>query len=105
MESDTKSNMDSDRYPVIGTFKTKLRGISTMGKHRSRYGKCTEEENNNTNQVLTDHTSNNIKEWLTTGADTLPKEKPRDRFRKSQLSLNTLRIIGERGRARKERNL
>ena len=105
MESDTTANIDSDHYPVIGTFKTKPRGISTMGKHRSRYEKCTEEENNNTNQALTENTSSNIKEWLTTGANTLPKEKPRDRFRKSQLSLNALRIIGERGKARKERNL
>ena len=105
MESDTTANIDSDHYPVIGTFKTKLRGISTMGKHRNRYEKCTEEEHNNTNQALTENTSSNIKEWLTTGANTLPNEKPRDRFRKSQLSLNTLRIIGERGKARKERNL
>ena len=105
MESDTTANIDSDHYPVIGTFKTKLRGISTMGKHRSRYEKCTEEENNSTNQALTDNTSNNIQEWLNTGANTLPKEKPRDIFRKSQLSFNTLRIIGDRGKARKERNL
>ncbi len=32
MESDTKANIDSDHYPVTGTFKTKLRGITTMGK-------------------------------------------------------------------------
>ena len=44
MESDTKANIDSDHYPVIGTFKTKPRGISTPGKHRSRFKKCTEEE-------------------------------------------------------------
>ena len=105
MESDTKANIDSGHYPVIGTFETKLRGISTLGKHRSRYEKCTEEENNNTNQALTENTTDNTKEWLSTGAKTLPKEKPRDRFRKSQLSLNTLGIVGERGRARKERNL
>ena len=46
----------------------------------------------------------NIKEWLATGKESLPKEQPRDRFRKSKLSLNKFRIIGERGRARKERN-
>ena len=85
MESDTNANIDSDHYPVIGTFKTKLRGISTMGKHRSRFEKCTEEENNNTNQTLTENTSINIREWLTTGTNTLPKESPRDRFRKAQL--------------------
>ena len=103
-ESDTTANIDSDHYPVIGTFKTKLRGISTMGKHRRRFEKCAEEENNNTNQALTDNRTDNIKEWQNTGTKTLPKEKPRDRFRKSQLSLSTLRIVGERGRARKERN-
>ena len=31
MESDTTANIDSDHYPVIGTFTTKPRGISTMG--------------------------------------------------------------------------
>ena len=105
MESDTTANIDSDHYPVIGTFKTKLRGIPTMGKHRSRFGKCTEEEQEQINNVLAENNTSNIKEWLSTGTDNLPKEKPRDRFRKSQLPLNTLRIVGERGRARKERNL
>ena len=42
MESDKKANIDSDHYPVIGTFKTKLRGISTFEKHRSRFEKCTD---------------------------------------------------------------
>jgi hypothetical protein len=105
MESDTKANIDSDHHPVIGTFKTKLRGISTLGKHRCRFQKCTEEENLDINQTLTENTTNDIKEWLSTGSKILPKEKPRDRFRKSQLSLNTLRTVGERGKARKERNL
>ena len=105
MESDTKANIDSDHYPVIGTFKTKLRGTSTLGKHRCRYEKCTEEEMHKMNQALTDNTTDNIKEWINTGTKTLPKEKPRDRFRKSQLSFKTLRIVGERGRARKDRNL
>ena len=62
MESDTTANIESDHYPVIGTFKIKLRGISTMGKHRSRFEQCTEEDNNNTNQLLTDNTTTNIKE-------------------------------------------
>ena len=105
MESDTKANIVSDHYPVIGTSKTKLRGTSTLGKHRCRYEKCTEEEMNKMNQALSDNTANDIKAWLNTGAKALPKEKPRDRFRKSQLSFKTRRIVGERGRARKERNL
>ena len=105
MESDTNANIDSDHYTVIGTFKTKLRGISTLGKHRCIFQKCTEEENLDINQTLTENTTNDIKEWLSTGFKTLPDEKPRDRFRKSQLALNTLRIVGERGRARKERHL
>ena len=103
--TDTKANIDSDHYPVIGTFKTKLRGISTLGKHRCRFQKCTEEENTDINQALADSTTNDINEWLDTGTKTLPKGRPRDRFRKSQLSSNTLRIIGDRGRARKERKL
>ena len=105
MESDTKASIDSDHYPVIGTFETKLRGISTLGKHRSRFEKCTEEENENLNKTLNENHAENIKEWLTAGKEILPKEPTKDRFRKSKLSLNTLKIIGERGKARKERNL
>jgi len=105
METDTKANIDSDHYPVIGTFKTKLRGISTLGKFRCRFQKSTEEENTEVNQALANNNTNNVKEWLKEGSKELPKEKPRDRFRKSQLSLNTLSIISERGKARKARNL
>ena len=105
MESDTTANIDSDHYPVIGTFKTKLRGISTLGKFRSRFLKCNEEENAEVNQTLANNNTSNIREWLKEGSKELPKEKPRDRFRKAQLSLKTLSIISERGRARKTRNL
>ena len=105
MESDTNANIDSDHYPVVGTFKTKLKGVSTLGKHRNRFEKCTEEENENLNKTLQDSYTGNLREWLATGKETLPKEPTKDRFRKSKLSLNTLRIIGERGKARKERNL
>jgi len=105
VESDTNANIDSDHYPVIGTFKTKLRGISTLGKHRCRFQKCTEEENLDINQTLTENTTNDIKEWLSTGSKIPPKEKPRDRFRKSQLPLDRLRSAQERARARKERHL
>ena len=105
MESDTNANIDSDHYPVVGTFKTKLKGISTLGKQRSRFEKCTEEEQEKMNKALAESNTINIKEWLNTGTDNLPKEKPRDRFRKSKLSIETLRLIGERGKARKERNM
>ena len=86
-------------------LKTKLRGISTLGKCRSRFQKCTEEENTEVNQALSNNGTDNIKEWLKERSKELPKEKSRDRFRKSQLSLQTLWIIWERERDRKERNL
>ena len=86
MESDTKANTDSGHYPVTGTFKIKLRGISTLGKYRYRFQKCTEEENTEVNQALTNNNTNDVRDWLKQGCKELPKEKPRDRFRKAQLS-------------------
>ena len=60
MESDTKVNIDADHHPVVGAFKIKLRGISTLGKHRNRFGKCTTEDNANINPSPQDNRPNNI---------------------------------------------
>ena len=75
--------------------------------------KCDEKQHTEFNQQLYDTLPTRIeqdnvkdlKQWLENNIKELLKGKPRDRFRKSQLSIQTLQLVGKRGRARKERNL
>ena len=46
-----------------------------------------------------------LKTWLGRGIDIMPKETPKDRFRKHPMSATATNIIDERGKARKDRQL
>ena len=46
-----------------------------------------------------------LKTWLGIGIDIIPKETPKDRFRKHPMSATATDLIERRGKARKERKL
>jgi len=118
-ESDTKANINSDHFPVKALIRIKLRRDDNKGgPGRDRYKKCTEEQHIQINNTLEEHmdkeqeTQNeetedtapsNLKEWIAKGIAELPKEKPKDRFRKHALSDKTKQLLEERGRAAKHR--
>ena len=47
-------NIDTDRYPVINTIQIKLTGKKNTGEGRNRYQKCSEEQQTNINNTLTE---------------------------------------------------
>ena len=125
MESDTQANIHTDHYQVIGIFITKLRKNHTGNRHRHRYTKCSKEENQTLNNNL--HNQNNmipvsniqnqhsiqqpsqnisktqvIKNILKRSIEDIPKENKKDRFRKALISIKSLQLLRQRGRARKE---
>ena len=76
------------------------------GGGRNKYTKCNDEQQetlNNTMQetqnTITQPTEDNTqhtKEWLSQGATNLPKEQPKDRYRRHKMSERTLSLIKQR---------
>ena len=111
-ESDTKANIDSDHYPVLAKATLRLKAEKLIRLHRCRYMKCEEEERKEVINKLEecrpeeeDTNYDTVKNWLTKGRDLLPKEKPIEKHKKQRLSYNTIKILEDRGRAKKSRDL
>ena len=120
VESDTRANIYSDHSPLTLTTNIKLKAIPKGGKSRPMYKPCNPTQNNDLNyelwntipsvQNLTtaeEHQQNKyntIKNWLKQGIDTLPKSKPKDKNKRSELSEKSHEILDKRKQAARDRN-
>ena len=110
VESDSRANIHTDHFPVIADIVLKLKKQYSHGKTRHRYKKCDEEQRTRLNDIVQQQTTTDLnntqdKSWLEKATEELPRETPKDRFKKHHLSERSTQIIEDRGRARKDRNL
>ena len=112
MEWDTKGDIDTDHYPVIGSSITNLRRNASGGAGRARYTKCNQEQNIELNSKLENTMPSNlqeggafknIKEWLCSDTKELPKHKTKDKHKNNIMSIRFIQLLADKGGARKKR--